>query len=291
MAIYFYCPECRAKYEIDNEMGGRPFECQCGAKSAVPSAPERDGDYNACPECGAMVGNGGVVCVGCGFNFNTGRKLAVAEPDDDNEEADFKIKYHGLLKLAKPAALLLTIAVAALAYHVIANRKHYGIGGGNPLGTLAGVESHLKNAGFVDGSQKARELRGLLGKGAPSSSEHIFMDGKLVKESGGMGFETVTVVIGADGGVVSVIGEFSTPSDAIPGAGSRVGRFMNHYWREIGCGEPEFKSEFRGEGRLAQKLSVAKFDGDGMEAVWERIPTSIGLYDSEDKVTVKIKKP
>ena len=102
----FSCDACGKTYSWKNELAGRRVKCKCGTTMTVPAtdpaadelpdgfddlgaladgAPAGGGDYAAmagparggasCPTCGGQVDPSAVICVGCGTNLKTGKKL------------------------------------------------------------------------------------------------------------------------------------------------------------------------------------------------------------------------
>jgi DNA-directed RNA polymerase subunit RPC12/RpoP len=92
----FPCPACGKQYRWKPEMAGRTAKCTCGAKLVVPADPPRlapppaapAAAKSTCPDCGAELPENAVLCVNCGFNLKTGKKLAavVVETEDAEEE-------------------------------------------------------------------------------------------------------------------------------------------------------------------------------------------------------------
>jgi hypothetical protein len=121
----FACPSCGRQFTWKPELAGRSAKCKCGAtvkipaqptsaapqaKRAAPSAgataPQGDGgnpldgyDFIAaaaaaapvadaglrCPSCGGAMLPGAVICVSCGFNLKTGKRMStvMGGPDAD----------------------------------------------------------------------------------------------------------------------------------------------------------------------------------------------------------------
>jgi DNA-directed RNA polymerase subunit RPC12/RpoP len=98
--IEFTCSECGQTLEAPEEMAGESLACpECEAPITIPAPQteteegnagivfqnieeaEVDEPYaetaaNACPECGAELGDGVVLCVQCGFHLKLGKKIA-----------------------------------------------------------------------------------------------------------------------------------------------------------------------------------------------------------------------
>jgi hypothetical protein len=113
----FSCPACGKSYRWKPEFAGRSAKCACGAKLVVPSdapstpaaagiplAPEtkqpatpqritpttQADAENKCPSCSASLAADAILCVNCGYNLKTGKKLSavVVESDGEDESED-----------------------------------------------------------------------------------------------------------------------------------------------------------------------------------------------------------
>ena len=107
----FMCTSCGKEFRWKPEIAGRKAKCKCGQTLTVPSAPpapkaapapkvaaraaepnplewpdEPAADYSevppppapsgaACPSCGAGLAANAVLCVNCGYNLKTGKKI------------------------------------------------------------------------------------------------------------------------------------------------------------------------------------------------------------------------
>ncbi len=95
MPIQFSCPQCGKNFTVPDDQGGKKGKCSCGALMEIPipqvaSAMSdgmrdllpMDGDSgaNACGGCGSPLCDGAVICMACGFNTLTGKRL-VTDPD------------------------------------------------------------------------------------------------------------------------------------------------------------------------------------------------------------------
>ena len=105
----FSCPSCGKSFRWKPEFAGRSAKCACGAKLVVPAeapatpgavdvplAPETkppaltppspgDGE-SKCPSCSAALASGAILCVNCGFNLKTGKKLSAVVVETDGED-------------------------------------------------------------------------------------------------------------------------------------------------------------------------------------------------------------
>jgi hypothetical protein len=113
----FACQSCGRQYRWKPEMAGRSAKCACGAKLVVPTeapaavpapppapapaAPAAKANAvspappkivaaatpaSSCPICKSPVAAGAVLCVKCGYNFKTGKRLAAVVVETDAEE-------------------------------------------------------------------------------------------------------------------------------------------------------------------------------------------------------------
>jgi hypothetical protein len=90
--LRFACPACGKRYRWNPQFAGRSAKCGCGAKLVVPSeppvepAPQPDGIEAKCPSCSAPLAPGAVLCVNCGYNLKTGKKLSAVVVETDGED-------------------------------------------------------------------------------------------------------------------------------------------------------------------------------------------------------------
>jgi hypothetical protein len=111
----FSCPSCGKSFRWKPEFAGRSAKCACGAKLVVPSeAPSPSGAADIplapeskppaltqrvatsssppadveskCPSCSAALASGAILCVNCGFNLKTGKKLSAVVVETDGED-------------------------------------------------------------------------------------------------------------------------------------------------------------------------------------------------------------
>ncbi len=79
--IEFSCPGCGTVLAAPEEMSGQLVECpECENQMAVPgaeqaAAPAAAGDGKVCPECGQAMPADAVLCMGCGFHTELGKKI------------------------------------------------------------------------------------------------------------------------------------------------------------------------------------------------------------------------
>lgn len=94
--ISFACPHCDQHLEAPEDMAGTEIACPaCSGVITVPTPPEKkkwnlpgkktagkggDGGesgaaQNKCPDCGAAINAGAVICIKCGLDLRTGKKI------------------------------------------------------------------------------------------------------------------------------------------------------------------------------------------------------------------------
>jgi DNA-directed RNA polymerase subunit RPC12/RpoP len=73
MAITFDCT-CGQPLEVEDEHAGKQAKCpRCGESVTIPSAGEEE--EPKCPGCGKPMEYDAIICMECGFNRKTGRRL------------------------------------------------------------------------------------------------------------------------------------------------------------------------------------------------------------------------
>lgn len=101
--ISFNCPGCKQPIEAPEEMAGQVAACPtCDAQMTIPAAakpqtlvidesgvvdadtgpgpapssgPDSGAGGQKCPECGTVMDDDAVMCMGCGFNIKLGKKM------------------------------------------------------------------------------------------------------------------------------------------------------------------------------------------------------------------------
>lgn len=108
MTIAVHCPSCRKAYRIKGQLAGRKATCQaCGTAFRIPASQPAASSHESdkrpiadkaptgprCPACGVAMGARSVLCVECGHDLRTGKKLsqkvsvaAAAEPHSTEKE-------------------------------------------------------------------------------------------------------------------------------------------------------------------------------------------------------------
>lgn len=80
--VSFSCPHCQQVLEAPEEMAGEVVDCPaCEQSMTVPTVPRTTGtspDEGRCPACGAEMEPNAVLCVGCGYHKELGRKITTS---------------------------------------------------------------------------------------------------------------------------------------------------------------------------------------------------------------------
>lgn len=102
--------QCGATFQAKDALAGKRVKCpKCGSPLSIPRpasgpAPLEDllDDVKVeettaphCPSCNAELKPGAVLCVNCGYDLKTGRKLKTAREGEDEDPAFAKLPKHG----------------------------------------------------------------------------------------------------------------------------------------------------------------------------------------------------
>ncbi|MCA9255580.1 MAG: hypothetical protein KDA33_08070 [Phycisphaerales bacterium] len=101
MSIVVECGKCRIRKKAPDHMAGKRVRCKCGAVLAIPAVVHHapaptpseldlselslmsEGEAIAapasCPKCMAVMAEGAILCVNCGFNKETGQSVSPQE--------------------------------------------------------------------------------------------------------------------------------------------------------------------------------------------------------------------
>ncbi len=80
----FPCPHCAEGVVVDESYAGHEIACPvCAGQVICPDPAEAEASEipggEACPNCGAGLEAGAVICMGCGYNTQTGAVMGAAE--------------------------------------------------------------------------------------------------------------------------------------------------------------------------------------------------------------------
>lgn len=99
MAVVVQCKSCGVRARAKDQLAGKRVRCKCGAVLAIPKIEPPDDvaelsvlegldgsgapaeSETRCPGCLALMPDGAVLCTACGYNTQTGRRLAVTVDD------------------------------------------------------------------------------------------------------------------------------------------------------------------------------------------------------------------
>lgn len=85
--ISFNCPKCQQPLEAPQEYANQDIECPAcqqlitvpgpePVQAPVPEPVQEKAVGKKCPECGAALEEGVVLCMKCGFHLKLGKKIA-----------------------------------------------------------------------------------------------------------------------------------------------------------------------------------------------------------------------
>lgn len=285
--ITLNCPDCGEKYELDDEMAGKKAACNCGAVLFVPQLPDAPEGSKFCPTCKSVTDEDSIICVSCGYNFETGGRMRSAESRVKVEE-DPKITL--LRRLWKPLLLLFVIIIIGVVVYNSFFAKHYGISSSNPLGLLSSIEEHLQNSGYSKVKDKEDDkVPEVFGK---SVKKIEYKDVKLDKASKGMFSEKVFIIVSKENKVLAIGANFKGGVKTIPGdTGSRSGRFMSSFWKDAGLKlPPEYKHIEEGEGRWSFSYEKANASVNDIRAEWIEYTSDISIIPSSHTMIITYSK-
>ena len=174
MPIPVVC-QCGAKFQAKDALAGKRVKCpKCGNPLAIPrpqvaaAAPLEDlldevgveeSVVPRCPECKAELKPGVVLCVECGFDLKTGKKLKTFRQGGDDEPEFDNLRKHGNAMLDQAERDILrnklqekrmergapwwvfligVILCAGFIYYAVRYKPHPGLMAGATFGGLAG---------------------------------------------------------------------------------------------------------------------------------------------------------
>lgn len=238
MEISIHCPICHASYDVDEEIIGQTVTCECG--QTFTATPEKKNTKpialgsKLCPNCEEVVAVDTILCVNCGYNFNTGAVVgAASESENVVEEGDAGPGLGAkLMPLLKPLVILLILVAVGWFIYSSATAKFFGISEENPLGTIEALDKHFARVGLIKRPQ-AEPLPKAFGT---TGKIYRYDNKKMAQQSNGVLSETVFVAVDSNNKVCGVGGSFTPASKAIPGGiGSKVKGFITKFWEEVGC--------------------------------------------------------
>jgi len=118
------CPNCATELRV--AAGFTESKAKCGACGAVVTMPSAAEPARQCPSCGGYLAQGMVVCLNCGLNLDTGKRVATTtERAEDAEEPPapptraFLFVANLMPGLFRIKVLLLAVVMALAAFGVL----------------------------------------------------------------------------------------------------------------------------------------------------------------------------
>jgi hypothetical protein len=274
------CTKCKKKYELENSACGRQFACSCGYKLYIP-VPPGPGNYQLCPDCDDICNDGSVICTGCGYNFQTGKKIRRnKEVKADDDEPGFWLKYGQLIKKAIILGILVFCGFTGYHYYTA---KPFGIAPESPMGTFAEVDTFLKELNFDCSESLAPQLY-------PECKISFYSNTRKTKETRGLIDESIILMSNRSGKVVAAIGNYSIPTGVVSVTGTVVSRFFRRMQEELGVpAKPEFKSVTRGTGMFKTTEDICNWQSSDVKIFWIKVEHAQGLIASTNNLAITIK--
>ncbi|HCE44818.1 MAG TPA: hypothetical protein DET40_14860 [Lentisphaeria bacterium] len=288
MAIFIQCPDCREKYKFENVHGGKNLACKCGRKLEIPPAAEDGSDIKECPFCNALGAPDAVICVGCGYNFNTGKKIK-APAEDEPEEEQGPSTMQKLIPIIKFVVAPLVILIVGFLIYSSVTGKSYGISKTAPLGVFDRIDREFIEIKLV----KDAETKPIPKDFGVEGKIYTYVDEILKKRTKGFTIESISVAVDAQNRVVGFYSTFYPPGEGIPTTGSKVYLRMLGFWKdEMELPKsPDFKTQrVGGDGRLGYNMDVANVENNVVKAQWSKEPGPTALQASTDMIIVSLKE-
>lgn len=287
MAILIQCPDCREKYKFDNVHGGKALACKCGKKLEIPYADKGGSDIKQCPHCGKVGASDRVICIECGYNFNTGTKLKTATDEPHVVEEQAKGKADMLQKLIpkivpiiKFVIVPLVVLLAGYLIYSSFTGKNYGISKNSPLGTFQKFESELAASQIV----KSPDTKPIPKEFGVEGKIYTYVDEALKKASKGFMTESISLAVDSQNRLVGISATFYPPGEGVPTMGSKIYLRMRTYWhKEMEFDkDPKFASKRMGEGKFSYNVDTAVEKNEFVQAKWTKEPGPTALQGSSD---------
>ena len=279
MAILIQCPDCREKYKLENSHSGKGLACKCGKKLVIPKASENGADIKQCPFCSSVGAADRVICVECGYNFNTGAKLKMSGGEEQATEEKTSI-IAKIIPIIKCAVLPLIILIIAYFIYSSFTGKNYGISKSSPLGTFQKFESELTGSQIV----KSAETKPIPKEFGVEGKIYTFVDEALKKASKGFTVESISCAVDSQNRLVGISATFYPPGEGVPTFGSKIYLRMRTYWhKEMEFSkDPQFASKRMGEGKFSYNVDTAVEKNGFVQAKWIKEPGPTALQGSSD---------
>jgi hypothetical protein len=276
MDISIHCPICQATYDVDNEVIGQSVTCECG-QDFVATAEAKHSKTVAlgcklCPNCEEFVEVSSIICVDCGYNFNTKTTLDTETAPESEPEVDPGPGLASkLVPLIKPLVILLVaVVVVVTGWFVYSsmNSKSFGITEENRLGTLDELNKYFAKTGLVK-----RAKAGSLPKGFGTMGKIYRYDNKnMSQQSNGALSETAFVAVDKLDKVCGIGGTF------MPTGKSIVKRFIKTYWDDTGCVKDDSTSKTITHKGLTASMTWYEYITDSKPGIvhgqWREVSSS-----------------
>jgi uncharacterized protein UPF0547 len=293
MDISIHCPICRATYDVDEEVVGQSVTCECG-QNFVATAEAKHTKTIAlgsklCPGCEEVVAVDTIICVDCGYNFNTGTSMGTeiqTEPEIVEDTGPGMATK--LIPLIKPLIILMVVAAVGWMVYSSLTSKFFGISEESPLGTIEELDKHFAKVGLIK-----RPQADTLPKGFGTAGKIYRYDNKkMSQKSNGALSETAFVAVDSANQVCGVGGAFTPASKSIPGGiGSKVKGFITKYWEETGCVKDKNKMKTITHKGLTASMAWHEYITDsknsGVHGQWREVSSNgTGLTEGKNSVFV-----
>ncbi len=279
--IRLNCPDCGEEYQLDDSMAGKKAACSCGAVLFVPDAPDIPEGAKACPVCKKITESSSVICVSCGYNFQTGGRMRSAETRVEKEDPKSLFLIRRLWKPAVITTIVLFSSFIAYRYFFV---KNYGISSKKPLGTIQAIDAHLSKYGF-ERQENADKLPEVLGHG---NGKIEWKDVRLEESSKGMFSEAVFIIVNPQDSILAIGANFKGGLKTVPGdTGSATGRFMSSFWKDTELPfPPSFQSIRQGEGRWSYTFLKAEASTNSVRGEWIEYPSDVLIIPSSHTMLI-----
>lgn len=102
--IEFNCPKCNGHLVVEEVGAGKQVKCpDCSEEFIIPTKMnELANSIATCPYCGKSIAQNVVICVNCGMDFRTGKKIEIQYASTATTLRDSESPQENLHSLSKP---------------------------------------------------------------------------------------------------------------------------------------------------------------------------------------------